>query len=185
MKHYLSLISLVASINIFGQNILLNDTIDCNVLEIYVSNHKTSLHDQFENWSLLKRKCPSGSKSVYSHGEKIICKLLEETTDSIQKNSLIDSLNLNYELWLQFFGDTALVNFKKAMSLCKYQTIKLDSTQFLMITELLKTSIELDSSLLDKKIKRIINEAYILKSKKLIDRTQCIQIYKLCKNLDM
>ena len=82
--------------------------------------------DAYIPWRLTLKDCPTFSKNLYTHGVKMLRYFIENETDIIRKEGLIDSLLMLYDMRIKYYGNNpkypeAYILGEKGIDLLKYR----------------------------------------------------------------
>ena len=97
-----------------------------------------SVQDAYAPWKEVVNTCPASSKGLYQNGVKIMTTFIEAEKNPVRKATLIDSLNMVYDLRITHFGERAFVLGRKGVDLMVY-----DPTKCTEAFAILRESVEL------------------------------------------
>ncbi len=71
-------------------------------------------------WRNVYKNCPEASKNIYISGVKIFRKLIEETKDAALQAAYFDTLMMNYDNRIRYFGEEGYVLGRKGIDIIRY-----------------------------------------------------------------
>ena len=71
-------------------------------------------------WRNVFNNCPASSKNIYISGVKIFRKKIEESRDPEMKSAYYDTLMMNYDLRIKYFGEEGYVLGRKGIDIIRY-----------------------------------------------------------------
>ncbi len=73
--------------------------------------------EAYEPWKECLDKCPANNKNLYIRGVTILKSRFNATKDAAERKAIVDELMKMYDLRIQYFGEAAEVNARKAFDL--------------------------------------------------------------------
>jgi len=82
--------------------------------------------DAYPAWKETLKECPTFSRNIYSHGVKMVKYFIENESDIVQREGLIDTLMILYDLRIKYFGNNqkypeGYILGEKGVDLLKYR----------------------------------------------------------------
>jgi tetratricopeptide (TPR) repeat protein len=122
------------------------DQVDCGV---YLSSYREFLKIEYfdfarDPWIKAFDNCPDSGLRLYVDGVKLYRKYIEEASDDLVREVLIDTLMLIYDRRMEYFGDEGNVLGRKGRDLLTYGSADIDKVR--KAYEMLYESIEIEGT---------------------------------------
>ncbi len=85
-------------------------------------------------WRNVFANCPASSKNIYISGVKIFRKLIEDSRDPALKSAYFDTLMLNYDLRIKYFGEEGYVLGRKGIDIIRYNDKDYEDAYYAFLT---------------------------------------------------
>lgn len=129
------------------------------------------------HWSKAVELCPRSGKKLYIDGENFYESLIEQTQDSAQKLTYIDSLMWVFDKRIEMFGQKGMVLGKKGSDLVKYKDY-ISSERLLDANRMLKASLDsLQEDASPNAIFRYYTSLYFLYKDEMVPRSELLMEY--------
>ena len=154
------------------------DNIDCGV---YQSSYREFLKLEYydyakEPWMEVFENCPDSGVRLYIDGVKLFRIYIDEASDNMIREGLIDTLMLIYDRRMEYFGDEGNVLGRKGRDLLAYRSSDIDQVK--KAYEMLKKSIEIEGTKSQESVMLYFFRAgLILNQKERIDKIQLVDDY--------
>jgi tetratricopeptide (TPR) repeat protein len=99
------------------------DSVNCvRNLSLYKEYLKQkAYHDALKPWITVFSDCPASSKNIYLDGQILYTTFIENEKDKSRISQMVDTLLLNYDRRIQYFGQEGFVLGRKGVDLLRYR----------------------------------------------------------------
>ncbi|MBN2482088.1 MAG: hypothetical protein JXB19_10130 [Bacteroidales bacterium] len=136
-KFFLLTVLLIISVNVvlYPQSYRYGaDSIQClSSLSVMSEFAKMELYDEaYDSWKYCFSNCPAASRNIYIIGTGILKNKIENASQTVSKNNLIDTLMLLYDHRIEYFGQEGYVLGRKGIDMLKYRPSEPESAYGLL-----------------------------------------------------
>ncbi len=130
-------------------------------------------------WRNVFLKCPASSKNIYIAGVRIFRKKIEETGDPALKSAYFDTLMMNYDRRIEYFGEEGYVLGRKGIDIIRYNDKAFDQAYEAFLKSARVSGPDIDINVL---VGLAQTGVVMMKAGK-IDATTFLNNYLLCRDL--